>query len=154
MLDRYSSICSLIFIIFFTACGTSDISRSFGADQANRLLSNGDEKVWSLIATQSNGEDNFGPCTEDNSITFVNATQKFLYVLGRPVTCGSTVSVDTLYKANYEWDENNEESIYKLILSEEKFNTIGSITIHSLTSSQLQLSYLVNEIEYIDSYQY
>lgn len=145
-LDKGLLLIGLVLLFGLTQCGTKDISRSFDSTQVNQLLSAGSQKSWDLIARTEDGEDVFGPCLEDNTLTFVNnAAIDSLYVLGRPETCGSTTVVDTLYKANYILDEDAKEVFQNsMTLSEESHQSIDSIQLEELTSSVLKISYTID----------
>ncbi|MEP2024459.1 MAG: hypothetical protein ABJH98_13705 [Reichenbachiella sp.] len=129
-----------------TQCGTDDISKSFGSDQANRLLSADDTKAWSLFARTEDGTNVFNDCLEGNTLTFINETSEdSLYMLGRKVNCGSSSSTDTLYKAKYTLDADANETFQNLIsLTDESFETIESIQVEELTSMLLKISYTVD----------
>ncbi|SMD32984.1 hypothetical protein SAMN04488029_1345 [Reichenbachiella faecimaris] len=139
-----------------TQCGTKDINRSFSSDQTNRLLSADAEKAWILVSRIENGENVYNDCLENNSLTFVHATtEDSLYVLGRATNCGSTTTIDTLYKAKYTLDANDNEIFQNTIsLTDESHQSIESIQVGELTSSILKVSYTANGRAIQESYSY
>lgn len=123
-------------------CGTKDVTRSFNTDQVNQLLSAGEAKTWTLTARTEDGEDVFGACLEDNTLTFVEATVDSVYVLGRPASCSGTSTIDTLYKAKYTIVGNVKEVFQDSIsFTEEAHQTIGVMQVEELTSSNLKINY-------------
>ncbi|WP_420582957.1 hypothetical protein [Reichenbachiella sp.] len=152
-LDKISFFLGVGFLILFSACGTKDITKSYETTHANRLLSADSTKVWSLISRQQNGEDAFGPCTENNTLTFVKATTDSLYITGRPATCGSPDPLAIMYQAKYTLD-GDERNIFlnSISLTEEEFQTIGSMQVDELTSTFLKLTYTQNGSTIVESY--
>ncbi|MEO9849303.1 MAG: hypothetical protein ABJE80_21255 [Reichenbachiella sp.] len=142
------SILFIGFLLFFllVQCGTADISKSFQSEQANRLLSADATKSWALFSRTVDGGDVFGPCLENNTLTFVKAAVgDSLYQLGRLITCGSTSTVDTLYKAKYALEADTDEVFQNSIaLTEEKHLTIGTLVVEEITSSNLSISYTID----------
>lgn len=154
-LDKTSFFLGIGFLILFSTCGTKDISKSYETTHANRLLSADSEKVWSLTRRVENGEDVFGSCSEDNTMTFVKATTDSLYVMGRPIACGSSLSLDTLYKAKYTVDGDDDDFFLNSIsLTNEQHQSIGSFQIDELTSTQLSITYSENGSVIEESYTY
>ncbi|WP_422360107.1 hypothetical protein [Reichenbachiella sp.] len=144
-LDKISFIFRTSLLLLLCSCGTKDISKSYETTHANRLLSADTEKVWSLISRAENGEDVYGPCSENNTLTFVKATTDSLYIMGRPITCGSPVPLDTLYKAKYTVDGDDDDFFLNSIsLTGEQHQSIGSFQVEELTSSQLSITYSQN----------
>lgn len=127
------------------SCGTKDISKSYETDHANRLLSTNSEKVWSLASRFEDGEDVYGPCSENNTITFVYATVDSLYIIGKPTNCSSSSLLDTLYKAKYTLDgDDNDVFLNTISLTEEQHQTVGAMQVEELTSTILSVMYSVN----------
>jgi hypothetical protein len=136
-------IVSILSVLFVMACGTSDISKAYTADNANRLLSKDQSKVWNLEARLENGTDVYTDCVENRTLSFVSSvTGDSLYILGRPVICEASDMVDTLYKADYKvLGDFNSEFTDSLFLDNEKHQSIEYIFVHKLTSQQLEISY-------------
>ncbi|MDW3209332.1 MAG: hypothetical protein R8N23_05665 [Reichenbachiella sp.] len=142
-------------LILLFSCGTKDISKSYETSHANRLLSSDSQKEWSLVSRMENGEDVFGPCSENNTLTFVNATVDSLYIIGKPPTCGSPLPLDTLYQAKYTVDGDNDDFFLNSIsLTEEQHQSIGSVQVGELTSTRLSVSYTENGNAIEESYIY
>lgn len=134
-------------LLLMSQCGVKDISRSFGSDQANRLLSADASKAWTLVSRIVDEEEVFGPCLENNTLTFVKASAgDSLYQMGRLVTCGSTSIVDTLYKAKYALVTSGTQNIFEdsITMTQERHLTIGTFKVTELTSNNLNIIYVVD----------
>lgn len=131
-----------------------DINSSLQADQVSRLLAVESSKQWQLISRIENGKNVFGSCVEDNTLVFVRASPiDSLYIIDRPVNCGANSAIDTLYKAKYKIITDNKEDLqYQITMSEEKFQTIKTISIHDLTSQRLEVRYSSDEVMIEEQY--
>lgn len=135
-------------------CGVKDIQRPFTADHANRLLSGDDTKRWQLDLRIADELEVVDPCIADNELVFVKAEAgDSLYILGRAVDCDINTNVDTLYKAKYELQTDADEAFENIILlTEEQYAVIRSITIERLTSSELWLLYSMDGVDTQETY--
>lgn len=133
-------------------CGVKDIKRSFTSDQTNRLLSGDDSKHWMLDLRIADGLEITDDCIMDNELVFVKADAgDSLYILGRNVGCESIDEADTLYKAQYEINIDDELN-YLILLTDERRATVGSMIIENLTSSALTLQYSIDGVQTLESY--
>lgn len=152
--DKFIHLLAVFIFCAFTQCGIEDITTSLNADHANRLLSSGKTKTWHLTHRSENGKDVFESCIEENTLVFVIASPlDSLYMMGRSVNCSPSSVVDTLYKAKYSVRASRQEIFQNQItMSEEKFQTIETISIHNLTSRSMSVSYTVDKIMIEEQY--